>query len=204
MGFEPSDTDHPAKAAIDAQHFQGEQVCGSMPLVTYVEIDGCDCHFVHPAPCFEYRSTGHNASCLICIISVQPGTFALKPLSRRLKYYSDPRGPSNYMNVQRKQFPLMPANAMPLFSIQGTTAQPGMIAYWFFPRRCSQIVKWLIVYVMISRPRSLATLQSVGLTDKLHGIIGQSPPEALIATFHKLFDAKIKDTKALAVEVAKR
>ena len=87
----------------------------------------------------------------------------------------------------------------------GTAADPGMVAYWFFPQRCSsQTVKWLIVYVMLSRPRSLATLKSVGLTDKVRAIIEQGPPEELIATFHKLFGAKIKDTKALGVEATKR
>ena len=98
----------------------------------------------------------------------------------------------------------MPALAMPLYSMQGTTADPGMVAYWFFPQRCSPAVKWLIVYVMLSRPRSLATLKSVGLTDKVREVIEQGPPEQLVATFHKLFDGKVKDTKALAVEAAKR
>ena len=65
-------------------------------------------------------------------------------------------------------------------------------------------MKWLIVYVMLSRPRSLATLKSVCLTDKVREVIEQGPPEELIATFHKLFDEKIKDTKALAVQAAKR
>ena len=78
-----------------------------------------------------------------------------------------------------------------------------MVAYWFFPQRCSQTVKWLIVYVMLSRPRSLATLKSVGLTDKVRAIIEQGPPEELVATFHKLFDGKIRDTKAQAVRAAK-
>ena len=105
--------------------------------------------------------------------------------------------------MQRKQFPLTPALAMPLYSMQGTTADPGMVAYWFFPQRCSQTVKWLIVYVMFSRPRSLATLKSVGLTDKVRAIIEQGPPEELVATFHKLFDGKIRDTKAQAVRAAK-
>ena len=87
--------------------------------------------------------------------------------------------------------------------MQGTTADPGMVAYWFFPQRCSQTVKWLIVYVMLSRPRSLATLKSVGLTDKVREVIEQGPPEELVATFDNLFDRKIKDTKAFAVEAAK-
>ena len=96
----------------------------------------------------------------------------------------------------------MPATAMPLYSMQGTTADPGMVAYWCFPQRCSDVIKWLIVYVMLSRPRSLASLQSVGLTEKERDIIEQGPPEELVANFHKLFDGKIKDTKAKAFHAA--
>ena len=88
--------------------------------------------------------------------------------------------------------------------MQGTTADPGMVAYWFFPQRCSPTVKWLIVYVMLSRPRSLATLKSVGLTSKVRDIIEGGPPTELVATFHKLFDSKIKETKALATSAATR
>ena len=107
-----------------------------------------------------------------------------------------------YVIVLRRQFPLMPALAMPLYSMQGTTAEPGMLAYWFFPQRCSPTVKRLMVYAMLYRPRSLATLTSVGLTDKVRGIIEQGPPEELVATFHKLFDGKIKDTKSAAAQAA--
>ena len=203
VGFEPDDRDCDAQAALDAQHCQGEYVCEYMPKAIYVEIDECDYHFLPPAPCPVHRSTGHDASCLNCTSAVRPGIFAVKPLTRTFRYYYDPQNKSKYVKVQRKQFPLMPALAMPLYSMQGTTADPGMIAYWFFPQRCSPTVKWLIVYVMLSRPRSLATLTSVGLTDKVRAIIEQGPPEELVATFHKLFDAKIKDTKSLAAEAAK-
>ena len=106
--------------------------------------------------------------------------------------------------MQRKQFPLMPARPVPLYSMQGTTADPGMVAYWVFPQRCSPTIKWLIVYVMLSRPRSLATLQSVGLTEKIRNIIEAGPPEDLVANFRKLFDAKIKRTKAQAIDAAKQ
>ena len=34
-------------------------------------------------------------------------------------------------------------------------------------------------------------------------IIEQGPPEDLVANFHKLFDAKINDTKAAAIRAAK-
>ena len=128
----------------------------------------------------------------------------MKPLTRTFRYYYDPANETKYINVRRKQFPLTPALAMPLYSMQGTTADPGMIAYWFFPQRCSSTVQWLIVYVMLSRPRSLATFTSVGLTEKVRTIIEQGPPEQLVATFHKLFIEKIKTTKALAAELAER
>ena len=139
-----------------------------------------------------------------CTSAVRPGIFAVKPLIRTFRYYYDPENKTTYVSVQRKQFPLTPALAMPLYSMQGTTADPGMVAYWFFPQRCSPTVKWLIVYVILSRPRSLATLTSVGLTDKVRAIIEQGPPEELVATFHKLFDGKIKETKAMAAQAAKR
>ena len=113
-----------------------------------------------------------------------------------------PKNKDKYASVLRKQFPPMAALAMPLYSMQGTTAEPDMLAYWFFPQRCSPTVKWHIVYVMLSRPRSLATLTSVGLTDKVRGIIEQGPPEELVATFHKLFDGKIKETKSAAAQAA--
>ncbi len=57
---------------------------------------------------------------------------------------------------------------------------------------------------MLSRPRSLATLQSVGLTEKIRNIIEAGPPEDLVANFHKLFDATIKRTKAQAIDAAKQ
>ena len=57
---------------------------------------------------------------------------------------------------------------------------------------------------MLSRPRSLATLQSVGLTEKIRIIIEAGPPEDLVANFRKLFDAIIKRTKAQAIDAAKQ
>ena len=200
VGFDPDDLDKAAQAEVDAQRSSGEHVCSYMPKAIYVKIDECECHFLPPAPCLLHRLTGHDAS---CVTSVQPGIFEVKPLTRTFKYYYDAKEPSKYIKVQRKQFPLMPASAMSLYSMQGTTADPGMVAYWCFPQRCSDAIKWLIVYVMLSRPRSLASLQSVGLTEQVRDIIERGPPEELVANFHKLFDGKIKDTKAEAVRAAK-
>ena len=204
VGFEPDDKDHDTQVALNSSVCKGEFICRFQPKAIYVKIDDCEHHFLPPAPCSEHRLTGHDPSCLNCISAVRPGVFAVKPLKRTFKYFYDPKNKTQYVNVQRSQFPLMPALAMPLYSMQGTTADPGMVAYWFFPQRCSATVKWLIVYVMLSRPRSLATISSVGLTLKVRAIIEDGPPAELVATFKKLFDVKIAQTKAQAVQAAKR
>ena len=134
VGFEPADQDKDTQSAAYAQHCRGEHVCGLTPKAIHVKIDECDCHFLPPAPCFMHRLTGFDSSCVNCISAVQPGIFAVKPLTRTFRYYYDSKVPSKYIKVQRKQFPLMPALAMPLYSMQGTTADPGMVAYWFFPQ----------------------------------------------------------------------
>ena len=96
----------------------------------------------------------------------------------------------------------MPAPAVSLYSMQGTTADPGLVAYCFFPQRCTDTIRWLIVYVMISRPRSLKTLNSVNLTNLIRDIIEQGPPQDLVANFNKLFDNKIKEIRKLARQAA--
>ena len=97
----------------------------------------------------------------------------------------------------------MLALAVPLYFMQGTTADPGLVAYWFFPHRCTDTIRWLIVYVMISRPRSLATLKPVNLTQQFRAIIEQGPPNDLVANFDKLFHDKIEETRKLAREAAR-
>ena len=101
-------------------------------------------------------------------------------------------------------FPLMPLEAVSLYSMQGTTADPGLYAYWMFPNRCSSSVPWLIVYVMLSRPRSFNQLKSINLTKKIREIIEHGPPEELVQTFHNLFAAKIEHTHEIAKEAAQK
>ena len=141
VGFEPADTDYELHTAIDQQHRGGEQVCKMLPKTIYVKIHDCDSHFLPPAPCSMHRLTGHDPGCSNCITASEPGIFAVKPIARTFKHFYDDKERSKYINVQRRQFPLMPALAMPLYSMQGTTADPGMVAYWFFPQRCSQTLK---------------------------------------------------------------
>ena len=55
---------------------------------------------------------------------------------------------------------------------------------------------------MVSRPRSLATLKSVNLTNKIRDVIEKGPPEELVANFDRLFHEKIETTMELAREAA--
>ena len=87
--------------------------------------------------------------------------------------------------------------------MQGTTADLGLVAYWFFPQRCSDTVRWLNVYVMLSRPRFLATPKSVNPTKQIRDIIEQGPPEDLVANIDKLFHDKIEETRELARQAAR-
>ena len=101
----------------------------------------------------------------------------------------------------------MPARVVPLYSMQGTTADRGLVAYWCFPDFGSETVKWLIVYVMLSRPRSLDTLRSVGLVQqeqRIRALIEGGAPDDLVQSFHDLFGKKINATKQFARQAAER
>ena len=92
----------------------------------------------------------------------------------------------------------MPAEACPLYSLQGATCDPGLIAHFIMPKRADDDIKWLIVYVLLSRVRSLSRLRSIGLTNKIRKIIEGGPPTMLAENFEKLFRKKITNTKAAA------
>ena len=97
----------------------------------------------------------------------------------------------------------MPAAALSLYSMQGTTADPSLVAYCLFPQRCTETIRFPIVYVMLSRRRSLATLKSVNLTRQIRNIIEKGPPGDLVANFDKPFREKIEATAALAGTAAR-
>ena len=88
---------------------------------------------------------------------------------------------------------------MPLYSLQGATCDPGLIAHFEMPNRTDDDIKWLIVYVLLSRVRSLANLRSIGMTSKIRKIIEAGPPIMLAENFERLFRTKITNTKAAAV-----
>ena len=64
-------------------------------------------------------------------------------------------------------------------------------------------VKWLLVYVMLSRVRGPDCLVSSGLNDKIRDIIENGLPEMLVGNFNKLFGAKSKVTRRAAQQARK-
>ena len=95
------------------------------------------------------------------------------------------------VRVRREQVPLTIATASTLYTLQGTTAEPGLIYYFNTPRRVSKVMKWIACYMALSRVRSLSTLRSVGLTSDVRDLLDLGPPDGFLTRFLKVFGDKI-------------
>ena len=118
--------------------------------------------------------------------------------------YDGPELDGQFANVHRRQIPLAPAKVLPLYSMQGLTASPGLVAHWIVPPRLPSDIKWLICYVTLSRVPSLKQLVSIGLSEKIREILENGPPEGVVQMFSTLFAQKIEDTRAAAKEASER
>ena len=129
VGFEPHPSDPSTRERMRcSSDGLGEHPCGAMPLCLYVKIDDCQLPLLPE----DFAAT-----------AVQRGVFAVKPIKRTWKYEL-PNVKGQFVNVRRQQLPIMPARVVPLYSMQGTTADPGLVAYWcfpdIFPRPCSGLL----------------------------------------------------------------
>ena len=114
----------------------------------------------------------------------------------------DPESNACYtLRIRRKQLPLTIKTASTLNTLQGVTAQPGLIFHWKFPRFFSEELRWLATYVALSRPPSLAQLISVGMPDELRNIIEGGPPEGILSRYNDMFKEKEDATHLRAAEV---
>ena len=71
-----------------------------------------------------------NSGCPDCLRSRDElkGVFAVQPLTKSWRY--DGRElQGQYINVSQRQLPLAPAKVLPLYSMQGMTADPGLVAH---------------------------------------------------------------------------
>ena len=165
-----------------------------LPSGVYFKLDHCNREFLPPLHCQCHAHIGFSKDCADC--RSFEGWVLIQPLVRTWTFADPDSGAT--LQVSRTQLPLMPADACPLYSLQGATCDPGLIAHFTMPRRADDDIKWLIVYVLLSRVRSLSTLRSVGLDAKIRRIIEGGPPTMLAENFERLFRGKITNTKAAA------
>ena len=97
------------------------------------------------------------------------------------------------VRARREQVPLTIVTASTLYTLQGTTAEPGLIYYCRTPRRLSTVMKWISCYMALSRVRSLSELRSIGLTSSIRELIDLGPPEGFLTRFHKIFANKMME-----------
>ena len=127
--------------------------------------------------------------------------FAVTPLLRAWQYTASDE---KFVHIKRRQLPLAPAKVLSLYAMQGMTAEPGLVAHFLLPKRASDDIKWLIVYVMLSRVPSLKQLVSIGLSTRIREIMERGPPSELVQTFLTLFADNIEITKEAAKQARKR
>ena len=99
------------------------------------------------------------------------------------------------VRAQREQLPLTIANASTLYTLQGSTAAPGLIYYFRTPRRLSNVMKWISCYMALSRLRTLRELRSIGLTPAIRELIDRGPPAGFLTRFLKVFEEKACQTQ---------
>ncbi|CAK9115732.1 unnamed protein product [Durusdinium trenchii] len=201
-----------AKSLIDKFPFNQEQLDLLALLVNPLEVAwrnredtsvytlpvdlGVDLEFLPPKPCAEHLI--FNRHCDQCVS--YPGV--IQALSKTQTWSYTLPDEKISLKIKRTAFPLWPEKACSLYTMQGTTASPGLVAHMTLPARSPADIKFLAVYVMLSRPRSFKNLLTLGLNDKIRNIIESGPPEELLETFATLFGSKADETREAAREAA--
>ena len=180
-----------------------EVLLDQLPVAVLVRLHDCKHVFLPCEPCDGCEA--FNSLCEKCGDKRKDleGIFAVQPIPRSWTY-DGPELKGQYVNVARRQLPLAPARVLPLYSMQGMTAEPGLVAHWTFPPRLDYDIKWLICYVILSRVPSLPQLMSIGLSDKIRAIIEGGPPDSFVQAFNTLFQDKAEQTMAAALEARHR
>ena len=124
------------------------RVLRKLPLAVIIKLDEVKTEFLPPCPCEEHSATGAERDCLRC--DFRPGCIAVEPQLSRGSFKAevpDPGGNQAFeLRVQRRQLPLIIKAASTLHTLQGATAQPGLICHWRFPRFCSGLPSVALFY----------------------------------------------------------
>ena len=178
------------------------RVLRRMPLAIIVRLDNVQTEFLPPLPCDLHATTGAVRSCPRC--DFRPGCIAVEPQTSR-SFPVDIESPTGDMcyslRVQRRQLPITIRAASTLHTLQGVTAEPGLIFHWKFPRFFSEETRWLAIYVALSRPPSFGQLISIGLPKGLRDIIEGGPPEGILTRFNSMFQELEVSTHLRAAKI---
>jgi hypothetical protein len=177
-------------------------VLRKLPCAMYVQMDDNDKFYVRSTPCRNHLGA-LEPGCTDC--RTNQGLFAVKPFTNVRPWSLDIeigtfQKEQLKVRVKRRQMPVVTVKASTLHVMQGTTADPGLIFHWRFPRRLRTDMRWLATYVAFSRVRSLSQFRSVGLTADIRKIIEQGPPDSLPKRFKMLFADKEVATNVIAEE----
>ena len=118
-------------------HPPAEMRLAQLPRGVYVKLDECDREFLPPLVCPEHQQAGFCKQCSAC--RAFEGWVLIEPMTRAWTFTDKDSGAT--LNVKRSQLPLMPADACPLYSLQGATCDPGLIAHCIMPKRADEDIK---------------------------------------------------------------
>ena len=175
-----------------------------LPPFVYIKLDGAKddtnrLRFLDDEPCARHQADGIDATCEEC--QVLSDIVAVEPYTSRSAWSLHLKSLDVTAKVKRTQLPFVCAGGSTEHVLQGSTCDPGLVFHWRFPKRMSSDLKWLGVYVALSRVRNLASLKSIDMNDKIKTIIEGGPPDTIPAQFETYFGEKEKKT-ALAAETA--
>ena len=181
------------------------RILEKMPVVT-VKLHEVDTEYLPPLPCEVHAATGAMRECPQC--DFRAGCIAVEAQQARRSFpveVQDPSTEATYtIQVQRVQLPMTIKTASTIHTLQGTTAEPGIIFHWKFPRFFSAELRWLATYVALSRPPSLKQLISVDLPDDIEALIQGGPPEGILSKFDDMFKEKELGTHEKALELMRQ
>ena len=105
------------------------------------------------------------------------------------------------VRARRKGLPITIVTASTLYTLQGTTCEPGLIYHFKTPRRLTKALRWTSTYMALSRVRSLQSFQGIGINNEIRELINNGPPAGPLTRFLILFEAKARDTEMRIADV---
>lgn len=185
------------------------RVLRQLPKAIIVKLKDVETEFLPPKPCAQHVAGGADRACAFC--DFRPGCIAITPKWSQQAFKVEVTMPAHgndtelatvEVKVQRRQVPVTIKTASTLHTLQGTTAEPGLIFHWKFPRFMSPELRWLATYVALSRPASLSQLLSVGMPAyDLREILEGGPPEGILTRFKAMFQEKEVFTHEMAEKI---